>query len=631
MRITKVNISNEHQVNGLDDIKMDRLGQVVLLTGKNGSGKTRILGKIFSTLPSKHKKSVIDDANKQIQAIKEKFINYKKTIETLQIQLLNTPDKQYINENIKVQNNLIEQTKKNIVYYENIFNWNMIETSELSENYMSIPFVPKGLILKDSSSYSKNDLKAHAKSVDSIGLNSLPQGAYAKIQNIQDRWFNATHQNSTLPKAVKDKSIKDYLRLVDIIKLFLNVTIERTEEGDATIFGFLLGDAKLSNGQIVLLQFCIAIYSQETALKDLILVLDEPENHLHPSVIIETIDRIIECVPNGQVWIATHSIPLLAHFDPKNIWYVENGKVSYAGKIPEKVLEGLLGDEKEIAKLQEFIGLPAQFAINRFAYECLLEPKSVNTDKDDKQSLQIKDEIKKHLKDNKKIKILDYGAGKCRLLANIFESSSESKEDFIKWFDYVAYDKFDKNKEECEKLISDIYDDSNKRYYNDVRTIQSDYFTDKFDIIIMCNVLHEIDPKKWLELFKKDGDIYKLLNENGILLIVEDLILPTGEKAYNNGFVILDDLDIKELFYSKATNIKSDRCEVNDRLIIHTIPKECLEALTSETRKKALESVKEKAKKEIKALRDKTDYKSGRLHGFYVQQFANATLSLDEL
>ena len=40
-------------------------------------------------------------------------------------------------------------------------------------------------------------------------------------------------------------------------------------------------------------QFSLAIYSQETALKDLILILDEPENHLHPSVIIETIEAAL--------------------------------------------------------------------------------------------------------------------------------------------------------------------------------------------------------------------------------------------------------------------------------------------------------------------------------------------------
>ena len=56
MKITSVNIPKSANNNdGLEHIKMDRLDNVVLLAGKNGSGKTRILNKIFTTLASKPK------------------------------------------------------------------------------------------------------------------------------------------------------------------------------------------------------------------------------------------------------------------------------------------------------------------------------------------------------------------------------------------------------------------------------------------------------------------------------------------------------------------------------------------------------------------------------------------------
>ena len=41
MRITKVNISKDNN-NGLEDIKMEKLTSIVLISGKNGAGKTRI-------------------------------------------------------------------------------------------------------------------------------------------------------------------------------------------------------------------------------------------------------------------------------------------------------------------------------------------------------------------------------------------------------------------------------------------------------------------------------------------------------------------------------------------------------------------------------------------------------------
>jgi predicted ATP-binding protein involved in virulence len=56
MRITKIDIPNTSESNdGLANIRMDKLSKVVLIAGKNGSGKTRILNKIFNTLSSKPK------------------------------------------------------------------------------------------------------------------------------------------------------------------------------------------------------------------------------------------------------------------------------------------------------------------------------------------------------------------------------------------------------------------------------------------------------------------------------------------------------------------------------------------------------------------------------------------------
>jgi len=223
----------------------------------------------------------------------------------------------------------------------------------------------------------------------------LPQGTFAKIQVIQDRWFNSTHQHSQASKEEQESAIADYEKLKQIIDVFLNTPIGRTINDEATLFGFPMGQSNLSDGQKILLQFCLAIYSQETALNDLILILDEPENHLHPSVIIETIERIQKCVSNGQVWIATHSIPLLAHFDPSLIWFVENNKIGHAGKIPEKVLKSLLGNEDEVARLQDFISLPSQYAASRYAFESLFEPGAVLTDSNDPQSFQVRTDLLK--------------------------------------------------------------------------------------------------------------------------------------------------------------------------------------------------------------------------------------------
>ncbi len=392
-----------------------------------------------------------------------------------------------------------------------------------------------------------------------------------------------------------------------------------------------MGQSKLSDGQKILLQFCIAIYSQEVVLIDLILVMDEPENHLHPSVIIETIERIRRCVTNGQIWIATHSIPLLAHFDPSLIWYVENNKITHAGKIPEKVLQSLLGDESEIAKLQDFISLPAQYATNRFAFESLFEPSAVVTRSTDPQSLQIRNELVS-LTTQGKLRVLDYGAGKGRIISNICDLDTEAQNNLIEKIEYIAFDKFPDDKEHCESALTRAYGNCDKLYFNDSNTLLSKYDECSFGVVIMCNVLHEIDPKDWLNLFRRDGEISRLLHEDGFLLLVEDQQIPTGEKAYQKGFLILDTPQLKALFKITENELgfKTDD-EREGRLKYHLIPKRCLIQIDENSRRTALQSISTLAKKRILEIREQEkNYQNGKLHGFWTQQFANAQLNIDE-
>jgi hypothetical protein len=53
----------------------------------------------------------------------------------------------------------------------------------------------------------------------------LSNGTFAKIQFIQDRWFNATHQNSQITQEEKDAAISDYDRLRSAVQLFINADI----------------------------------------------------------------------------------------------------------------------------------------------------------------------------------------------------------------------------------------------------------------------------------------------------------------------------------------------------------------------------------------------------------------------
>nr|WP_315220923.1 AAA family ATPase [uncultured Flavobacterium sp.] len=637
MRIKRIDIPKSTNNNdGLEHIKMDKLDNIVLIAGKNGSGKTRILNKIFSTLSSKPTQSIISNAKNQLKKLKRDIVDFEMHLKRYNEQLSKTTDQSQIerfNSNILENTNAIESSKQQIKKLEFQLDWKQIETSELAVSYSSVRFVPKSLDLKDCNAFPKNQIISYATNINSVGIDNLPLGTFSKIQVIQDRWFNSTHQHSQASKDEKESAIADYEKLKQIIDIFLNTSIGRTINDEATLFGFPMGQSNLSDGQKILLQFCLAIYSQETALNELILILDEPENHLHPSVIIETIEKIRKCVSNGQIWIATHSIPLLAHFDPSLIWYVENSQIGHAGKIPEKVLHSLLGNEDEVARLQDFISLPSQYATSRYAFESLFEPGAVLTDSNDPQSFQVRTDLL-NLSKTGVLRILDYGAGKGRLISNIVDLDETNQEKLIEKIEYIAYDKFPNDKGHCESALIKAYGNCEKKYFNDFTNLLSVYDKGTFDVVIMCNVLHEIDPKDWLKLFQNEGIISSLLSENGMLLLVEDHQIPIGEKAYQKGFLVLDTPELKDLFKisEKESDFSYSDKKGDGRLKAHQIPKRCLTQIDEASRLSAIKSMSTTAREKILEIREQEkNYQNGKLHGFWTQQFANAQLNLAEL
>ena len=110
--------------------------------------------------------------------------------------------------------------------------------------------------------------------------------------------------------------------------------------------------------------------------------------------------------------------------------------------------------------------------------------------------------------------------------------------------------------------------------------------------------------------------------------------MPTGEKAYQKGFLVLDILQIKILFNIKETDTEYKVCDAREdgRLKTHFIPKKYVERVNADSRLRAIKSLNMTAKEKIKELRSFVpNFKNGKLHGFWVQQFANTNIALDEL
>jgi ABC-type cobalamin/Fe3+-siderophores transport system ATPase subunit len=664
MKITEVNlIENITNQIGLKPISMKKIGDMVLLAGKNGSGKTRLLN-----LVRNHTQNVQNDINqrnnaknnldsysnqiknlpRQKQQLEEGIVKYKEQIKSWEQLIENQPNqKQRIEPNIKsYESNIInwnkqienqpkqkkEWEREILKFEEQLNNPIPIIFENNQQNVAVIDFVPNRIELEDWANQSKQGWMQKANLATTPGVAGLYQTTIPLIQKVVETWFNTTHPMAEISKEDKKKATIDYERLQSIIKSFIGTEIGWNKDGYSTLFAKPIAEANLSAGQSVLLQLCVAIFAQGGNLSNYIIFMDEPENHLHPSAVIDLLDTIREHNPNGQIWIATHSIPLLSHFDASSLWFVEDGDVKHSGKKPELVLRSLLGDEDRIQKLRDFTSLPSELARNRFTFECLCPPLVVETDSSDPQSKQLNEQLNVIWNNKSSINLLDFGAGKGRMIANLSDYPTVSKETL----NYHAFEPFNTDKDDCLKNIALCYEDAENRYHTSIENLRTKVDDNYFDVVVLSNVLHEIPHSEWLSIFPK---IKQLLKSDGYLLLIEDCLIPIGELPHNNGFIVFNTLHLKKLFkiLSSETNFiehdaRFDSIEQRGRLMAHLIPQSYLSNISTDTIKEALKELKQSAKTKIQRIRKETpSYSNGLAHGFWIQQLANAELCLEEL
>lgn len=629
MKIVEFNTEYIEEKNrlGLQCFKMNKLGDVVLLAGKNGSGKSRIM----RLLRQYAKQSIETTAQKpRLEREKNNLIHSSADLQKFLDGVGSAESRQY----------QIDQAKESL--RQNTIRLNEIEralnekkavkiesTDELTSKIVF--FVPKNNNLKDWRQLRQSEWKDNAHRAYNIGCEHLSDTSISLIQDVYDQYWNVSHPDYEGDKSQIEVVKSNFERLQDIVCHFLGTHLSRNVDSVVTIFNKPINEADLSDGQKVLLQLCVAIYAQGAKISDYILLMDEPENHLHPSAVIEFVERVRVLNPNGQIWLATHSIALLSHFDPSSIWYVKDGCAAYSGRQPEQVLEGLLGNEENIHQLQSFINLPNEFAANRFAFECLLPPGVVNSNSTDPQFCQFKKILENIWASGcKKISLLDYGAGKGRMISNLSQDSRITPE----MLDYVAYDEYDSDKKSCISHIECFYNDAEKRYFNRLDDLRASRDDKSFDIVLMCNVLHEIPHNNWVELFK---NLSKLLKDDGNLLLIEDCRIPVGEKPHQKGFMVFNTVHLKDLFGISSNDsdfaVYDARPDSDKgRLMAHLIPAKYLGMVSNESKKKAIKDLCETSKKEIIRIRGlEPSYKNGMSHAFWTQQLANATLCLTEL
>lgn len=423
---------------------------------------------------------------------------------------------------------------------------------------------------------------------------------------------------------------RDYDRLqklfIDVAGMKLDVT-----NGRASLDGRTVHQTSFSDGQMALFRIVVLLHSKILNDVPVPLLLDEPERHLHPSRLIGLIDALREYLPRAQLWIATHSLALTAHLaavQPRSIWFGADGHFSRAGLSQEKVVNGLLGGQSGAEQISDFCVQADQFAACSFSADCLVSPETTAYRSGDPQVKQIYDFISQE--HDKCLIIVDIGAGKGRLLDGLAHSLEF---ELTKKVSYYAIEPNPTTRTQCAEQVRRHFDDNIERVFASAQEYIASVH-ERADVVVLINVLHEIEIQYWTSVL---NDARSLLNDAGSLLIVEDTRLPRGELAHANGFLVLETDALCELFETRhnAEGIQSIAASRGGtRLQATAFKKSHLAAVTIPNIMRALHMQLNSAAATIRALRTsnrKPDYRLGHEHAYQTQLLANLTLAIEDL
>ena len=362
MKIEKVHIKN---VKGIKDLELsfkkdDKILDLIVLAGVNGSGKTTILEAI---------KDFFD--NRSID-----FNNIEKSNIYLEI-FFEDFEKNNIEEAEKISIDNYKHKLKEFFYALRDYEYNRKDNggyyAKFFENPPKIIYVPAnnsfGLVETVNTTLLKN--YQFINYVDSVLMRDIP--SYIATR----RNYLATIEEDLTMKEITNKVVNEINGIFNILELDVKLKGFSKDEKTLPIFENSAGEEfdinNLSSGEKQLFLRTLSIKMLEP--KNSIILIDEPELSLHPKWqqrIIEVYKKIGE---NNQIIVATHSPHILGSVFNENIFILyrnENGKIeaktgdelySSYGQPVERVLKDIMGlksvrtpkIDKNLQELREFV------------------------------------------------------------------------------------------------------------------------------------------------------------------------------------------------------------------------------------------------------------------------------------
>lgn len=333
MKIEKVHIKN---IRGIKDLELsfkkdNKILDVIVLAGVNGSGKTTILEAIKDFFYNENVNyDEPEKSNVNLDIFLEEFEKYS-SYNLKRVKFLNTFHYKKSDNNTSSQNQTINnfESLAKIIYVpaENNFEKVKTDTTTLLRISQFINIINSNVI-KDIPSY------------------------IATRRN-----YLATIEEDLTMKEITNKVINEINGIFDILELDVKLKGFSKDEKTLPIFENSAGEEfdinDLSSGEKQLFLRTLSIKMLEP--NNSIILIDEPELSLHPKWqqrIIEVYKKIGE---NNQIIVATHSPHILGSVSNENIFILyrnENGKIeaktgdelySSYGQPVERVLKDIMG------------------------------------------------------------------------------------------------------------------------------------------------------------------------------------------------------------------------------------------------------------------------------------------------
>lgn len=539
MKFNKIFIPVENaKEKGIREIDLRRLSNVVAFVGKNGSGKSRILDLIERHVFNLSASSIL---NSTVSHLPRELANIYPTLNRF---------KHIITVEGGQAGTLYDQQKKELapllIQLEQI-------NGRVKQKYLRRIKHVDIQQLKFDPKQPSNDIFEHLITQKSNGkdeLQSINQSALYFLSKLPHQ-LAADRMEALLNQTLFEDatSYKRFISLKKYIKDFLKkdleweahkgtVALTQTESsvtyrGAWKLNGRPFTYTEFSDGERTLFAYALLFFlldqNPNLDIKQSVIIIDEPELHLHPDSEIDLIDGLRSAIgENGQLILATHSINILSTLNYDEIFMVKDGDIQHPSyNSVSDSLSQLIGER--VSKLSDFLSSISTWSYVNFMAQCFSNPEVIESAREnDPQVEALKKAINERLTKSNAM-LLDFGAGKGRL----FEQIKQDYE-FIAKVNYSALEIEESYHQKLTELgASQVYSSYSQLQEN------------SFDFVLLCNVLHEIPLDEWQSNLNK---VIKSLKPDGFLIIIEAKTLSKGEKIGKIGYLLLDVQELQKLF-----------------------------------------------------------------------------------